>query len=50
MGRTEAKLAELGLTLPQPMAPIATYVPFVDHRQSGRHLRPASGQPAGRSP
>lgn len=28
-GRIEAKLAELGLTLPQPMAPIATYVPFV---------------------
>ncbi len=28
-GRIEAKLAELGLALPQPMMPIATYVPFV---------------------
>ena len=29
MGRVEAKLAELGITLPQPMAPLANYVPFV---------------------
>ena len=29
MGRIEAKLAELGLTLPRPMPPVATYVPFV---------------------
>ncbi len=29
MGRIETKLAELGLALPQPMAPIATYVPYV---------------------
>jgi enamine deaminase RidA (YjgF/YER057c/UK114 family) len=28
-GLVEAKLAELGITLPKPMAPIATYVPFV---------------------
>ena len=28
-GRVEAKLAELGITLPQPMAPIANYVPYV---------------------
>ena len=28
-GRTEAKLTELGITLPSPMAPIANYVPFV---------------------
>jgi enamine deaminase RidA (YjgF/YER057c/UK114 family) len=28
-GRTEARLAELGITLPRPMAPIANYVPFV---------------------
>lgn len=28
-GRIEAKLAELGITLPLPMAPIANYVPFV---------------------
>jgi enamine deaminase RidA (YjgF/YER057c/UK114 family) len=28
-GRIEAKLAELGITLPTPPAPVATYVPFV---------------------
>lgn len=28
-GRIEAKLAELGITLPLPMAPIANYVPWV---------------------
>ncbi len=28
-GRIEAKLAELGITLPHPVPPIATYVPFV---------------------
>ena len=28
-GKIEAKLAELGITLPTPMAPIANYVPFV---------------------
>ena len=28
MGRVDAKLAELGITLPQPMAPLANYVPF----------------------
>ncbi len=28
-GRVEAKLAELGLSLPRPIAPIATYVPYV---------------------
>jgi enamine deaminase RidA (YjgF/YER057c/UK114 family) len=28
-GRIEAKLAELGITLPRPMAPIANYVPYV---------------------
>jgi enamine deaminase RidA (YjgF/YER057c/UK114 family) len=27
-GRIEAKLAELGITLPQPMGPLANYVPF----------------------
>ncbi len=29
MNRVETRLAELGLTLPEPVAPIATYVPFV---------------------
>ncbi len=28
-GKIEAKLAELGITLPTPMPPIANYVPFV---------------------
>src|SRR3954466_9642243 len=28
-GTIEAKLQELGITLPTPMAPIANYVPFV---------------------
>ena len=28
-GKIEAKLAELGITLPRPMAPIANYVPYV---------------------
>jgi len=27
-GRIDAKLAELGITLPKPMAPIANYVPY----------------------
>ena len=29
MGDTEARLAELGLTLPEPAAPVAAYVPVV---------------------
>ncbi len=29
MGRVEAKLQELGVTLPTPPAPVASYVPFV---------------------
>jgi enamine deaminase RidA (YjgF/YER057c/UK114 family) len=29
MGQAETKLAELGITLPTPVAPIANYVPFV---------------------
>lgn len=28
-GQVEARLAELGITLPPPMAPIANYVPYV---------------------
>jgi enamine deaminase RidA (YjgF/YER057c/UK114 family) len=28
-GQVEAKLAELGITLPRPMPPIANYVPYV---------------------
>lgn len=29
MGRVDAKLQELGITLPTPPAPVASYVPFV---------------------
>jgi enamine deaminase RidA (YjgF/YER057c/UK114 family) len=29
MGRIETRLAELGITLPTPMAPVANYVPYV---------------------
>ena len=29
MSSIEARLAELGVTLPQPVAPVANYVPFV---------------------
>jgi enamine deaminase RidA (YjgF/YER057c/UK114 family) len=29
MGRVEARLMELGITLPTPPAPVASYVPFV---------------------
>lgn len=29
MGRIDARLAELGITLPTPPAPVASYVPFV---------------------
>ena len=29
MSQVEARLAELGITLPQPNAPVANYVPFV---------------------
>ncbi len=28
-GRIDARLGELGITLPQPIAPVANYVPFV---------------------
>lgn len=39
-GRVETRLAELGVTLPTPMPPVATYVPFV---QTGK-LIVISGQ------
>ena len=40
MSRIEARLAELGVTLPEPAKPVAAYVPFVE---SGGHLY-VSGQ------
>lgn len=39
-GRIEAKLVELGIALPTPMAPLANYVPFV----VARALAVVSGQ------
>jgi enamine deaminase RidA (YjgF/YER057c/UK114 family) len=39
-GRIEAKLAELGITLPRPMPPVANYVPYV----VTRNLVVVSGQ------
>ncbi len=39
-GKVDTKLAELGITLPAPMAPIANYVPFV----AGDGLVVVSGQ------
>ncbi|MGE0417869.1 MAG: RidA family protein, partial [Acetobacteraceae bacterium] len=39
-GQIETRLAELGITLPRPMAPIANYVPYV---QTG-NLVVVSGQ------
>lgn len=35
MSDAERRLADLGITLPEPVAPVANYVPFV---QSGRHV------------
>lgn len=35
MSAIETRLAELGITLPEPVAPVANYVPFV---QSGREV------------
>jgi enamine deaminase RidA (YjgF/YER057c/UK114 family) len=40
MSKIEQRLAELGITLPTPVAPIANYVPFV---RSGSHVH-VSGQ------
>ena len=45
-GKIEAKLAELGITLPSPMAPIANYVPYV---RTG-NIVVVSGQVSAQSP
>jgi enamine deaminase RidA (YjgF/YER057c/UK114 family) len=44
-GRIEARLAELGITLPTPMAPIANYIPFtLSGAPGGSRLVVISGQ------
>lgn len=43
-GQIEAKLAELGVTLPSPVAPAANYVPTV---RSGQHLYVSGQLPMG---
>ena len=40
MGKIESRLAELGITLPTPAAPMANYVPYMHHREAGGHFRP----------
>ena len=42
-GRIDAKLAELGITLPTPPAPIANYVPYVVTGNLVVRLRPGAG-------
>ncbi len=41
-GRIDQRLAELGITLPTPMAPIANYIPFTSPA-AGRRFRPGAG-------
>ena len=43
-GRIEARLAEMGIQLPEPTVPLAQYVPFV---QSGNLLFVSGQLPAG---
>lgn len=43
-GTTDARLAELGITLPEPAAPAANYVPYV---QSGNQLFVSGQLPMG---
>ena len=51
MGRIDQRLDELGITLPEPVRPAATYTRFLLDDDSGRLLisgtGPASGGPAG---
>ena len=44
-GRIEAKLAEMGIQLPEPVTPLAQYVPFV---KSGNLLFVSGQLPMGK--
>ena len=39
MSRIDARLAELNIVLPEPMAPVANYVPYTITGRSGFHFR-----------
>ncbi len=51
MGRIDDRLAELGITLPEPVRPVATYTRFVHDEETGRLLvsgtGPVTGGPVG---
>ena len=51
MGRIDDRLRELGITLPKPVRPVATYTRFVHDQETGRLLisgtGPVSGGPLG---
>lgn len=51
MGRIDDRLTELGITLPDPVRPVATYTRFVHDDDTGRLLisgtGPVNGGPAG---
>ncbi len=51
MGRIDERLIELGITLPEPVRPVATYTRFVHDEETGRLLisgtGPVKGGPVG---
>jgi enamine deaminase RidA (YjgF/YER057c/UK114 family) len=51
MGRIDDRLAELGITLPEPVRPVATYTRFILDEETGRLLvsgtGPVKGGPTG---
>lgn len=51
MGRIDERLGELGIILPEPVRPVATYTRFVHDEETGRLLisgtGPVSGGPVG---
>jgi enamine deaminase RidA (YjgF/YER057c/UK114 family) len=51
MGRIDDRLNELGITLPEPVRPVATYTRFVHDEETGRLLisgtGPVTGGPVG---
>jgi enamine deaminase RidA (YjgF/YER057c/UK114 family) len=48
MSAVEDRLNAAGVVLPQPVAPVANYVPFVRVGDAGPHLRPGLGRRFGR--